>query len=120
MYTLNDAKLDCLKEFKALGLPTPEPLWLDYIIKLIVLDFYKQPFILEGSLSKLELHVDEETGEIPINERFVKAIIVAGVIGCYYAKMNDTENMEDYAYIVMEASHAYNDFLLSKEDNEDG
>lgn len=116
MYTLNDAKLDCLKEFKALGLPTPEPLWLDYIIKLIVQDFYKQPFVLEGSLAEVGLHVDETTGEIPINERFAKAIIVAGVIGCYYAKINDMENCEDCAYVVMEATKAYNDFLLNKED----
>ncbi len=120
MYTLNDAKLDCLKEFKALGLPTPDPLWLDYIIKLIVLDFYKQPFILEGSLSEIGLHVDEDTGEIPINERFARTIIIAGVVGCHYAKVNDMENMEDYACVVMEASRAYNDFLLSKEDDKDG
>lgn len=118
MYTLNDAKLDCLKEFKALGLPTPELPWLDYIIKLIVLDFYKQPFVLEGSLAEVGLHVDETTGEIPINDRFAKTIVVASVIGCYYARKNDVDGCSDYACVVAEATKAYNNFLLNKEDVE--
>ena len=74
MYTLNDAKYDCLKEFKSLGLETPNPLWLDFIIKLIVEDFYKQPFLLNGTLADVGLKINED-GDIPINEKFAKDII---------------------------------------------
>lgn len=118
MYTLNDAKLDCLKEFKSLGLGAPNPLWLDYIIKLIVEDYYKQPFILNGTLAEVGLKIDRD-GNVPINDKFAKDIIVNSVMGIYYNDI-DEDMMNDYGTEVVLATKAYNDFLLSKEDDEDG
>ena len=110
MYTLNDAKYDCLKEFKSLGLETPNPLWLDFIIKLIVEDFYKQPFLLNGTLADVGLKINED-GDIPINEKFAKDIIVNAVLVVHYSSI-DKDKMEEYATIVMVFTKAYNEFLL--------
>ena len=110
MYTLNDAKFDCLKEFQSLGLDTPNPLWLDFIIKLIVEDFYKQPFILEGSLANVGLKISDD-GEIPINDKFARDIIVNAVLGVHYSSI-DEDKMEEYATIIMIFTKAYNEFLL--------
>ena len=114
MYTLNDAKFDCLKEFQSLGLDTPNPLWLDFVIKLIVEDFYKQPFILEGSLANVGLKISDD-GEIPINDKFAKDIIVNGVMGVYYAD-KDIEGLEDYSYNMMMVASEYNEFLMEEYD----
>lgn len=113
MYTLNDAKFDCLREFKSLGLETPNPLWLDFIIKLIVEDFYKQPFVLEGALGEVGLEIGED-GAIPINEKFAKDIIVNAVMGVYYSGKDD-DKMTDYAAKVMITTKLYNNFLLEEE-----
>lgn len=114
MYTLNDAKFDCLKEFQSLGLDTPNPLWLDFVIKLIVEDFYKQPFILEGSLASVGLKISDD-GEIPINDKFAKDIIVNGVMGVYYADKGIKE-LEDYSYNMMMVTSEYNEFLMEEYD----
>ena len=114
MYTLNDAKFDCLKEFQSLGLDTPNPLWLDFIIKLIVEDFYKQPFVLEGSLANVGLKISDD-GEIPINDKFAKDIIVNAVMGVYYAD-KDIEELEDYSYNMMMVASEYNEFLMEEYD----
>lgn len=114
MYTLNDAKFDCLKEFQSLGLDTPNPLWLDFIIKLIVEDFYKQPFLLNGTLANVGLKINED-GEIPINEKFAKDIIVNAVLGIHYSSI-DEDKMEEYATIVMILTKAYNEFLMEEYD----
>ena len=114
MYTLNDAKFDCLKEFQSLGLDTPNPLWLDFVIKLIVEDFYKQPFILEGSLANVGLKISDD-GEIPINDKFAKDIIVNAVMGVYYAD-KDIEELEDYSYNMMMVAGEYNEFLMEEYD----
>lgn len=114
MYTLNDAKFDCLKEFQSLGLDTPNPLWLDFIIKLIVEDFYKQPFILEGSLANVGLKISDD-GEIPINDKFAKDIIVNAVMGVYYAD-KDIEELKDYSYNMMMVASEYNEFLMEEYD----
>lgn len=114
MYTLNDAKFDCLKEFQSLGLDTPNPLWLDFVIKLIVEDFYKQPFILEGSLANVGLKISDD-GEIPINDKFAKDIIVNAVMGVYYAD-KDIEELEDYSYNMMMVASEYNEFLMEEYD----
>ena len=115
MYTLNDAKFDCLKEFQSLGLDTPNPLWLDFIIKLIVEDFYRQPFILEGSLANVGLKISDD-GEIPINDKFAKDIIVNAVMGVYYADIDEMQTNR-YAYIMMEVAKDYNEDLLNEGDN---
>lgn len=115
MYMLNDAKYDCLKEFQYLGLDTPSPLWLDFIIKLIVEDFYKQPFILEGSLSNAGLKISDD-GEIPINDKFAKDIIINAVMGVYYADIDEMQTSR-YAYIMMEVAKEYNEYLLNEGDN---
>lgn len=112
MYTLNDAKFDCLKEFQSLGLDTPNPLWLDAIIKLIVEDFYKQPFILDGALANIGLRITDD-GEIPINDKWAKDLIVNGVLGVYYAD-RDEEELDDYAYNMMIIAKEYNDFLMEE------
>ena len=114
MYTLNDAKFDCLKEFQSLGLDTPNPLWLDFVIKLIVEDFYKQPFILEGSLANVGLKISDD-GEIPINDKFAKDIIVNGVMGVYYAD-KDVKELEYYSYNMMMVASEYNEFLMEEYD----
>lgn len=114
MYTLNDAKFDCLKEFQSLGLDTPNPLWLDFIIKLIVEDFYKQPFLLNGTLANVGLKINED-GEIPINEKFAKDIIVNAVLGVHYSSI-DEDKMGEYATIVMILTKAYNEFLMEEYD----
>lgn len=114
MYTLNDAKFDCLKEFQSLGLDTPNPLWLDFIIKLIVEDFYKQPFLLNGTLANVGLKINED-GEIPINEKFAKDIIVNAVLGIHYSSI-DEDKMEEYATIVMILTKTYNEFLMEEYD----
>lgn len=114
MYTLNDAKLDCLREFKSLGLDTPSPLWLDFIIKLIVEDFYKQPFILDGALADIGLGVKDD-GEIPINDKYARDIVVNGVLGIYYAD-KDPVVMEEYAKKMMITSQEYNEFLMEEYD----
>lgn len=114
MYTLNDAKFDCLKEFQSLGLDTPNPLWLDFIIKLIVEDFYRQPFVLEGSLANVGLKISDD-GEIPINDKFAKDIIVNAVMGVYYAD-KDIEELDDYSYNMMMATSEYNEFLMEEYD----
>lgn len=114
MYTLNDAKFDCLKEFQSLGLDTPNPLWLDFVIRLIVEDFYKQPFILEGSLANVGLKISDD-GEIPINDKFAKDIIVNGVMGVYYAD-KDVKELEDYSYNMMMVASEYNEFLMEEYD----
>lgn len=114
MYTLNDAKLDCLREFKSLGLETPSPLWLDFIIKLIVEDFYKQPFILDGSLANIGLGVRDD-GEIPINDKYARDIIINGILGVYYAD-KERDKMEDCAYKMMIISQKYNEFLMEEYD----
>lgn len=114
MYTLNDAKFDCLKEFQSLGLDTPNPLWLDFIIKLIVEDFYKQPFLLNGTLANVGLKINKD-GEIPINEKFAKDIIVNAVLGVHYSSI-DEYKMEEYATIVMILTKAYNEFLMEEYD----
>ena len=114
MYTLNDAKFDCLKEFQSLGLDTPNPLWLDFIIKLIVEDFYKQPFILEGSLANVGLKISDD-GEIPINDKFAKDIIVNAVMVVYYVD-KDIEEPDDYSYNMMMAASEYNEFLMEEYD----
>ena len=114
MYTLNDAKFDCLKEFQSLGLDAPNPLWLDFIIKFIVEDFYKQPFILEGSLANVGLKISDD-GEIPINDKFAKDIIVNAVMGVYYVD-KDIEESDDYSYNMMMATSEYNEFLMEEYD----
>lgn len=114
MYTLNDAKLDCLREFKSLGLETPNPLWLDFVIKLIVKDFYKQKFVCNGLLGKSNLEIDEE-GNIPINENFARDIIINAVLGIYYADV-DADEMNDYAYTLMEVTKEYNEFLMEEQE----
>lgn len=114
MYTLNDAKFDCLKEFQSLGLDTPSPLWLDFVIKLIVEDFYKQPFILGGSLANVGLKISDD-GEIPINDKFAKDIIVNGVMGIYYAD-EDIKELEDYCYNMMMTASEYNELLMEEYD----
>ena len=115
MYTLNDAKFDCLKEFQYLGLDTPNPLWLDFVIKLIVEDFYEQPFILEGSLANIGLKISDN-GEIPINDKFAKDIIINAVMGVYYADIDEIQTNR-YAYKMMEVAEDYNKYLLNEGDN---
>lgn len=114
MYTLNNAKFDCLKEFQSLGLDTPNPLWLDFVIRSIVEDFYKQPFILEGSLANVGLKISND-GEIPINDKFARDIIVNGVMGFYYAD-KDIKKLEDYSYNMMMVASDYSEFLMEEYD----
>lgn len=115
MYTLNDAKFDCLKEFQYLGLDTPSPLWLDFIIKLIVEDFFKQKFILDGKLKDVGLKIKDD-GEIPINDKFAKDLIINAVLGVYYADIDEIQTNR-YAYIMMEVAKDYNKYLLNEGDN---
>lgn len=115
MYTLNDAKFDCLKEFQYLGLDTPSPLWLDFIIKLIVEDFFKQEFILDGKLKDVGLRIKDD-GEIPINDKFAKDLIINAVLGVYYADIDEMQTNR-YAYIMMEVAKDYNKYLLNEGDN---
>ena len=115
MYTLNDAKFDCLKEFQYLGLDTPSPLWVDFIIKLIVEDFFKQEFILDGKLKDVGLRIKDD-GEIPINDKFAKDLIINAVLGVYYADIDEMQTNR-YAYIMMEVAKDYNKYLLNEGDN---
>ena len=115
MYTLNDAKFDCLKEFQYLGLDTPSPLWLDFIIKLIVEDFFKQNFILDGKLKDVGLKIKDD-GEIPINDKFARDIIINAVLGVYYADIDEIQTNR-YAYKMMEVAEDYNKYLLKEGDN---
>lgn len=115
MYTLNDAKFDCLKEFQYLGLDTPSPLWLDFIIKLIVEDFFKQKFILDGKLKDVGLKIKDD-GEIPINDKFAKDLIINAVLGVYYADIDELQTNR-YAYKMMEVAEDYNNYLLKEGDD---
>ena len=115
MYTLNDAKYDCLKEFQYLGLDTPSPLWLDFIIKLIVEDFFKQKFILDGKLKDVGLKIKDD-GEIPINDKFAKDLIINAVLGVYYADIDELQTNR-YAYKIMEIAEDYNNYLLNEGDD---
>ena len=115
MYTLNDAKYDCLKEFQYLGLDTPSPLWLDFIIKLIVEDFFKQKFILDGKLKDVGLKINDD-GEIHINDKFAKDLIINAVLGVYYADIDELQTNR-YAYKMMEVAEDYNKYLLNEGDN---
>lgn len=115
MYMLNDAKFDCLKEFQYLGLDTPSPLWLDFIIKLIVEDFFKQKFILDGKLKDVGLKIKDD-GEIPINDKFAKDLIINAVLGIYYADIDELQTNR-YAYKMMEVAEDYNKYLLNEGDN---
>ena len=115
MYTLNDAKFDCLKEFQSLGLDTPNPLWLDFIIKLIVEDFFKQKFILDGKLKDVGLKIKDD-GEIPINDKFARDLIINAVLGVYYADIDEIQTNR-YAYKMMEVAEDYNKYLLNEGDN---
>lgn len=115
MYMLNDAKYDCLKEFQYLGLDTPSPLWLDFIIKLIVEDFFKQNFILDGKLKDVGLKIKDD-GEIPINDKFARDLIINAVLGVYYADIDEIQTNR-YAYKMMEVAEDYNKYLLSEGDN---
>ena len=115
MYMLNDAKYDCLKEFQYLGLDTPSPLWLDFIIKLIVEDFFKQNFILDGKLKDVGLKIKDD-GEIPINDKFAKDLIINAVLGVYYADIDEIQTNR-YAYKMMEVAEDYNKYLLNEGDN---
>lgn len=115
MYTLNDAKFDCLKEFQYLGLDTPSPLWLDFIIKLIVEDFFKQKFILDGKLKNVGLKIKDD-GEIPINDKFAKDLIINAVLGVYYADIDELQTNR-YAYKMMEVAEDYNNYLLKEGDD---
>ena len=115
MYTLNDAKFDCLKEFQYLGLDTPSPLWLDFIIRLIVEDFFKQKFILDGRLKDVGLKLKDD-GEIPINDKFAKDLILNAVLGVYYADIDEIQTNR-YAYKIMEIAEDYNKYLLNEGDN---
>lgn len=115
MYTLNDAKFDCLKEFQYLGLDTPSPLWLDFIIKLIVEDFFKQKFILDGKLKDVGLKIKDD-GEIPINDKFSKDLIINAVLGVYYADIDELQTNR-YAYKMMEVAEDYNNYLLKEGDD---
>lgn len=116
MYTLNDAKFDCLKEFQYLGLDTPSPLWLDFIIKLIVEDFFKQKFILDGKLKDVGLKIKDD-GEIPINDKFAKDLIINAVLGVYYTDIDELQTNR-YAYKMMEVTEDYNKYLLNEGDND--
>ena len=116
MYMLNDAKFDCLKEFQYLGLDTPSPLWLDFIIKLIVEDFFKQNFILDGKLKDIGLKIKDD-GEIPINDKFAKDLIINAVLGIYYADIDELQTNR-YAYKMMEVAEDYNKYLLNEGDND--
>ena len=115
MYMLNDAKYDCLKEFQYLGLDTPSPLWLDFIIKLIVEDFFKQNFIFDGKLKNVGLKIKDD-GEIPINDKFARDIIINAVLGVYYADIDEIQTNR-YAYKMMEVAEDYNKYLLNEGDN---
>ena len=115
MYMLNDEKFDCLKEFQYLGLDTPSPLWLDFMIKLIVEDFFKQKFILDGKLKDVGLKIKDD-GEIPINDKFAKDLIINAVLGVYYADMDEIQTNR-YAYKMMEVAEDYNKYLLNEGDN---
>lgn len=115
MYTLNDAKFDCLKEFQYLGLDTPSPLWLDFIIKLIVEDFFKQKFILDGNLKDVGLKIKDD-GEIPINDKFAKDLIINAVLGVYYADIDELQTNR-YAYKMMEVAEDYNNYLSKEGDD---
>ena len=115
MYMLNDAKFDCLREFQYLGLDTPSPLWLDFIIKLIVEDFFKQKFILDGKLKDVGLKIEDD-GEIPINDKFARDIIINAVLGVYYADIDEIQTNR-YAYKMMKVSEDYNKYLLNEGDN---
>ena len=115
MYTLNDAKFDCLKEFQYLGLDTPSPLWLDFIIKLIVEDFFKQNFILDGKLKDVGLKIKDD-GEIPINDKFARDLIINAVLGVYNADIDEIQ-ANRYAYKMMEVAEDYNKYLLNEGDN---
>lgn len=117
MYMLNDAKFDCLKEFKSLELEAPNPLWLDFIIKLIVEDFFKQKFILDGKLKDVGLKIKDDE-EIPINDKFAKDLIINAVLGVYYADMDEIQTNR-YAYKMMETAVKYNKYLLNEGDNID-
>lgn len=117
MYTLNDAKFDCLKEFQSLGLDTPSLLWLDFIIKLIVKDFFKQKFILDGRLKDVGLKIKDD-GEIPINDKFAKDLIIDAVLGVYYADIDEIQT-NVYAHRMMETTEKYNKYLLNEGDNID-
>ena len=116
MYMLNDAKFDCLKEFQYLGLDTPSPLWLDFIIKLIVEDFFKQNFILDGMLKDVGLKIKDDE-EIPINDKFAKDLIINAVLGVYYADIDELQTNR-YAYKMMEVAEDYNKYLLNEGDND--
>ena len=115
MYMLNDAKYDCLKEFQYLVLDTPSPLWLDFIIKLIVEDFFKQNFILDGRLKDVGLKIKDD-GEIPINDKFARDLIINAVLGVYYADIDEIQTNR-YAYKMMEVAEDYNKYLLNEGDN---
>ena len=115
MYMLNDAKYDCLKEFQYLGLDTPSPLWLDFIIKLIVEDFFKQNFMLDGRLKDVGLKIKDD-GEIPINDKFARDLIINAVLGVYYADIDEIQTNR-YAYKMMEVAEDYNKYLLNEGDN---
>lgn len=117
MYTLNDAKFDCLKEFQHLGLDTPSPLWLDFVIKRIVEDFFKQKFILDGKLKDVGLKIKDD-GEIPINDKFAKDLIIDAVLGVYYADIDEIQT-NVYAHRMMETAEKYNKYLLNEGDNID-
>ena len=112
---LNDAKFDCLKEFQYLGLDTPSPLWLDFIIKLIVEAFFKQNFILDGKLKDVGLKIKDD-GEIPINDKFARDLIINAVLGVYYADIDEIQTNR-YVYKMMEVAEDYNKYLLNEGDN---
>ena len=117
MYMLNDAKFDCLKEFQYLGLGTPSPLWLDFIIKLIVEDFFKQKFILDGKLKDVGLKIKDDE-EIPINDKFAKDLIINAILGAYYSDIDEIQTNR-YARKMMETAEKYNKYLLNEGDNID-
>ena len=78
-------------------------------------DFFKQNFILDGKLKDVGLKIKDD-GEIPINDKFAKDLIINAVLGVYYADIDEVQTNR-YAYKMMEVAEDYNKYLLNEGDN---
>ena len=78
-------------------------------------DFFKQKFILDGRLKDVGLKIKDD-GEIPINDKFARDIIINAVLGVYYADIDEIQTNR-YAYKMMEVAEDYNKYLLNEGDN---
>ena len=80
-----------------------------------MLFFFKQNFILDGKLKDVGLKIKDD-GEIPINDKFAKDLIINAVLGVYYADIDEIQTNR-YAYKMMEVAEDYNKYLLNEGDN---